>query len=153
MENLTPDEARRFQQIIAEINDYQAAADVIRQQIEILTSSFSELMMTSETIKTIEKLKPETEILVPIGSNSFVTAKIVSTDHVIIGLGAEISAQKKSGEAIQMLEERMTEVGNAIQQMRQELEKIDEKIDSLRPEAEKLLEKSRETKPRSDSHV
>jgi prefoldin alpha subunit len=147
MENLTPEEAKRFQQILAEINDYQAAADIIRQQIEVLTASFSELMMTSETIKTLEKLKPETEILVPIGSNSYLTAKIVHTDRVIIGLGAEISAQKRSAEAIQMLEDRMTEVGNAIQQMRQELEKIDAKIDSLRPEAEKLLEKSRETKP------
>jgi prefoldin alpha subunit len=147
MENLTPEEAKRFQQILAEINDYQAAADIIRQQIEVLTASFSELMMTSETIKTLEKLKPETEILVPIGSNSYLTAKIVHTDRVIIGLGAEISAQKRSAEAIQMLEDRMTEVGNAIEQMRQELEKIDAKIDSLRPEAEKLLEKSRETKP------
>jgi len=144
MEKLTPEDRQRLQRILAELGDYQTTADLLRQQLSILASSISELSMTVETVKTIKGLKPDTEVLVPIGSDSYATAKIALTDRVITDLGANIAAERSVEDAVGMLEARMTELGQTMGQFRQELEKLGERIEALRPEAELILKKTKE---------
>jgi len=144
MEKLTSEDRQRLQRILTELGDYQTTADLLRQQLSILASSISELSMTVETVKTIKGLKPDTEVLVPIGSDSFATAKVALTDRVITGLGANIAAERSVEDAVGMLEARMTELGQAMEQARQELEKLGERIEALRPEAERILAKAKE---------
>jgi len=144
MEKLTSEDRQRLQRILAELGDYQTTADLLRQQLSILASSISELSITVETVKTIKGLKPDTEVLVPIGSDSFATAKVALTDRVITGLGANIAAERSVEDAVGMLEARMTELGQAMEQARQELEKLGERIEALRPEAERILAKAKE---------
>jgi len=144
MEKLTSEDRQRLQRILTELGDYQTTADLLRQQLSILASSISELSMTVETVKTIKGLKPDTEVLVPIGSDSFATAKVALTDRVITGLGANIVAERSVEDAVRMLEARITEFGQAMEQARQELEKLGERIEALRPEAERIFAKAKE---------
>ena len=144
MEKLTSGDRQRLQRILAELEDYQTTANLLRQQLSILASSISELSMTVETVKTIKELKPDTEILVPIGSDSYATTKIALTDRVITGLGANISAERSVEDAVATLEARITELGEAMEQAREELEKLSERIEALRPEAELILKKTKE---------
>ncbi|MDI6819744.1 MAG: prefoldin subunit alpha [Candidatus Hodarchaeaceae archaeon] len=146
MENLSLENRQRLQRILNEIGNYQATADLLRQQISFLAASLSELSMTAETIRTIKELKPETEILVPIGSDSFVTAKLALTDKVTVGLGADVAAEQGIDDAMRMLETRTVEIEQAMERARQELEKLNERIEALRPEAERILEKTKEKK-------
>jgi len=119
-------------------------AGLLRQQMNLIANSLAELSMTVETIKTIKELKPETEILVPIGSDSFVTAKLATTDKVITGLGADVSAEQNVDGAKQMLEARIAELSRVLEQARQELDKIGKQIEELRPEADRILTKTKE---------
>lgn len=144
VERLTQEDRHRLQRILAELSDHQATADVLRQQTALLSASLSELAVTVETVKTIGELKPDTEILVPIGSNSFITAKVAVIDKVITGLGAGVAAERAVGDAIQVLETRAAEVGKALGQTQTQLERLAERIDALRPEAERILAKARE---------
>ena len=144
MEKLSPEEQQKLQQIFNELQNYEAMADLLRQQMNLIANSLAELSMTVETIKTIKELKPETEILVPIGSDSFVTAKLATTDKVITGLGADVSAEQNVDGAKQMLEARIAELGRVLEQARQELDKIGKQIEELRPEADRILIKTKE---------
>lgn len=144
MEKLSPDEKQNLQQIFNELQNYEAMAGLLRQQMNLIANSLAELSMTVETIKTIKELKPETEILVPIGSDSFVTAKLATTDKVITGLGADVSAEQNVDGAKQMLETRIAELGRVLEQARQELDKIGKQIEELRPEADRILMKTKE---------
>jgi prefoldin alpha subunit len=144
MEKLNSEDRQKLQRILTELGNYQTTTDLLRQQLSILASSISELSITVETVKTIKGLKPDTEVLVPIGSDSFVTAKIARTDKVITGLGADAAAERSVEAAVKMLEARMTELGQAMEQARQELEKLGERIETLRPEAERLMAKAKE---------
>lgn len=109
-----------------------------------MASSISELSATVETVKKIKGLKPDTEVLVPIGSDSFATAKIAHTDKVVTGLGADVAAERSIEYTVKMLEARMTELGQAMEQARQELEKLGERIEALRPEAERIMARAKE---------
>lgn len=144
MEKLSNEEQQKLQQIFNELQNYEAMADLLRQQINMIANSLTELSMTVETIKTIKGLGLGTEILVPIGSDSFVTTKLAATDKVITGLGADVSAEQSVDGATQMLEARITELGRVLEQARQELEKIGKQIEELRPEADRILTKTKE---------
>ncbi len=144
MEKLIPEDRQKLQRILTELGNYQNTADLLRQQLSILASSISEISATVETVKTIKGLKPGTEVLVPIGSDSFATAKIALTDKVITGLGANVAAEQSVEDTVKMLETRMTELRQTMEQARQELEKLGERIEALRPEAERIMEKAKE---------
>ena len=144
MEKLSNEEQQKLQQIFNELQNYEAMADLLRQQINMIANSLTELSMTVETIKTIRELKLGTEILVPIGSDSFVTTKLAATDKVITGLGADVSAEQSVDGAKLMLEARIAELGRVLEQARQELEKIGKQIEELRPEADRILTKTKE---------
>ncbi len=142
MEKLTDEERKKQQRILSELNAHQATAEALRRHISLLTSSLSELSMTIEAIKAVKGLKPGTDILVPMGSDSFITAKLTTAEKVIIGLGADISAERSSEDALKVLEARRTELEQALGQAREELGKLGERMEALRPEAERILEKA-----------
>jgi len=143
MEKLTDDEQEKLQRILGELNNHQATAEALRQHLSLLAASLSELSMTLETIKTVKGLKPGTDILVPMGSDSFVTAKLAMTEKVITGLGADVAAERSSEDALKVLEARRTELEQALGQAREELGKLEERMEALRPEAERILEKAK----------
>jgi len=144
MERLTNEEQERLQRLLAQLSDNEAAVDALRQHISALVASLTELSMTIGAIKKIKELKPDTEILVPIGSDSFISAKITRSDKVTTGLGANVAAERTADDAITLLEGRTAELEQAVGQAREELGRLEEGIEALRPEAEKLLKKGRE---------
>ncbi|MBA7594109.1 Prefoldin subunit alpha [subsurface metagenome] len=143
MEKLTDDEQEKLQRILGELSNHQATAEALRQHLSLLAASLSELSMTLETIKTVKGLKPGTDILVPMGSDSFVTAKLATTEKVITGLGADVAAERSSEDALTVLDARRTELEQALGQAREELGKLEERMEALRPEAERILEKAK----------
>lgn len=147
MEKINEDEQKKLQRILSELRNHQATTEALRQNLSLLTASLSELSMTVEAIKTIKRLKPGTDILVPIGSDSFISAKLGTTEKVITGLGADVAAERSIIDAIVTLQDRMAELEQALNKTREELEKLDERIEALTPEAERLLEKSRKEQP------
>jgi prefoldin alpha subunit len=144
MERLTNEEQERLQRLLAQLSDNEAAVEALRRHISTLVASFTELSMTVDAIKTIKELKPDTEILVPIGSDSFISAKIARSDKVTTGLGADVAAERTADDAITLLEGRAAEIDQAVGQAREELVRLEESIEALRPEAEKILKKARE---------
>jgi len=141
MEKLTDEERKKQQRILSELSDHQATAEALRQHLSSLAASLSELSMTLEVIKTVKGLKPGTDILVPIGSDSFIKAKLATAEKVITGLGADIAAERSSEDALKVLETRRTELEQALVRAREELGKLGERMEALRPEAERILEK------------
>lgn len=143
MEKLADEERKKLERILSELSDHQATAEALRQHLSLLAASLSELSMTLETIKTVKELKQGTDILVPMGSDSFITAKLATTEKVITGLGADVAAERSSEDALKVLEARRMELEQALDRAREELGKLEEHIEAMRPEAERILEKAK----------
>ena len=143
MEKLNDDEQKKLQRILGELSSHQSTAEALHQHLSLLAASLSELSMTLEVIKTVKGLKPGTDILVPMGSDSFVTAKLATTEKVITGLGADVAAERSSEDALTVLEARRTELEQALNRAREELGRLEERMEALRPEAERILEKAK----------
>lgn len=147
MEKLTQEERERLQRILGELNEYQTTADALKQHLSLLSASLSELSMTLEAIKTMKGLKPGTDIFVPMGSDSYITAKLGTTEKVITGLGANVAAERSAEDAMKVLGERRAELERALGQAREELGRLGGRIETLRPEAERILAKVRKESP------
>lgn len=143
MEKLNDEEQKKLQRILGELSSHQSTAEALHQHLSLLAASLSELSMTLEVIKTVKGLKPGTDILVPMGSDSFITAKLATTEKVITGLGADVAAERSSEDALTVLDARRTELEQALNRAREELGKLEERMEALRPEAERILEKAK----------
>lgn len=118
--------------------------EAMREQVALLNTTLSELSSTIETIKKLKELPEGTEILTPIGSGSFVKAKLMPVDKILTGVGAEVVVERTPDEALRFLEEKSSEVGKAVQQLRSEMASLEQRLEALRPGIEKLLSKTRE---------
>ncbi len=102
-------------------------AQQLMQQMQMLENYFTELSRkeeslygmlreTTSAIDSIKKLgeKPESTTLVPIGMGSFVKAKILSNEKLVLNLGAGTAIEKDRESAINFLEARIKELEVAI---------------------------------------
>lgn len=133
----------RLRSALSQIESYRELSRLLQQQMAELVALRSELSMTLNFLREMEKMKEGDQILAPIGSGSFIKAKIESTNVALIGIGADIVVERTPKEAQQMLENRMKEIDNTLKTLRESLEKVSEKIRSLAPEIEKLIQESR----------
>jgi len=143
MAELTEEEREKLERSLVELKKEEALMEALNQQVALLTATLSELSSTIETIKRLKEAPPEVEILTPVGSGSFVRARLLPLERVLMGIGANVVVERTPEEAMQFLEEKSSEIGRALQELREEMARVLERMEALRPEIEKLLSKAR----------
>ena len=129
--------AQRFAQ---ELNLLQNLGESLQKQIELLNQNLLEISLTTNTLNELEKNEGEKEILVSLGSGSFVRGELPNTEKVIVGLGAGVSADRTIPEAQKLLEERAETYGKLVERSRGELDKVLNRVNLLQPQLQALLE-------------
>ena len=129
--------AQRFAQ---ELNLLQNLGESLQKQIELLNQNLLEISLTTNTLNELEKNEGEKEILVSLGSGSFVQGQLPKTENVIVGLGAGVSADRTIPEAKKILEERAEVYGKLVERSRGELDKVLSRVNLLQPQLQALLE-------------
>ncbi|KXB02599.1 hypothetical protein AKJ45_02700 [candidate division MSBL1 archaeon SCGC-AAA261F19] len=150
MEDLSREERQELQRVAIELEQAQQTSEKLERRIDLLSMSKSEIERATETVQGVNKLDAETEILVPIGSDSFIKAKLTRPDKVLSGLGGDLVAELGYEEAVEMLGKRRGEVEKSIEETEKKLQKISERIEGLKPRAEQLVAKARKTERPSD---
>lgn len=130
-----------------EMRYLEQTADALQQRISMVNAALTDLTYASMTLDGIEKEKENTELLVPIGGNSYVKAKIADTNKIIIGVGAGISVEKTLPEAKVTLKERLDELSTTMNSAQQQFAQVAERINSGRARLETLLSSARQGKP------
>ena len=140
----TEEELRRLS---VEMRYLEQTADTLQQRIGMVNAALTDLTYANLTLDGLEKEKENAELLVPIGGNSYVKAKISDTNKVIVGIGAGVSVEKTLQEAKTMLKERLDELEKTMNSAQQQFGQVAERINSGRARLETLLSGSREGKP------
>jgi prefoldin alpha subunit len=130
-----------------EMRYLEQTADALQQRISMVNAALTDLTYANLTLEGIEKEKENTELLVPIGGNSYVKAKITDTNKVIVGLGAGVSVEKSLADAKSTLKERLDELGKTMNAAQQQFTQVADRINTGRTRIETLLNDAREGKP------
>jgi prefoldin alpha subunit len=90
------------------------------------------------TLESLEKEKENSELLVPIGSTSYIRAKLDNPDNIIVGIGAGVSVEKTRQEAKEVIKKRMEDLEKARTATQQQFAQVAEKINEDREKFEAL---------------
>lgn len=103
--------------LLAQHREYQRRAEALHQQINMVGLSAQDCQRAITTIEELEKEKAGAQTMVPIGSGSFVYAKLEMIDKVVVNIGAGISIEKSVPEAKEILQKRKDELDKILEKM------------------------------------
>ncbi len=106
-------------------------AESLRQQIATIDATILELTTVLETLDYIKAKGKDKVVLVPIGAGNFVRAKIIDTEHVILGVGGRLSVEASMDEAKELINERIRVLEQLRLDLRRKLEELNARISEL----------------------
>jgi len=139
-EEKTPQQKQEeLQKMVSEIRGSQQNIEALEKQIEVIKSSINEVESTEETLEGIEEIESGAEILVPIGSGSYLPAVVQDTDKVLTELGADLVAESPPKKVIDIVEKRKSDLEESLEEAQERIDDLKSNIEEIRPEAQKLM--------------
>jgi prefoldin alpha subunit len=114
-----------IRRLLAAYQQYQAQSEAIAQQLGLTQMTIQGLDRAISAIDALDSAADEQEMLVPIGSGSFVFAKLASKERVVLNVGAGVSIERPAAEARESLKVRKAEVAEASKKLSEMLNKLD----------------------------
>jgi prefoldin alpha subunit len=134
----SPGGEEQVRQLLAAYQQYQAEAEAIARQIGLTQLTAEGLDRAVTAVDALEKAEEGQEMLVPIGSGSFIHGKLASKEKVVLNIGAGVSIEKTAAEARESLKERRAEVAEGSKRLNEVLSKIDMEMQKLQAQLAKL---------------
>jgi prefoldin alpha subunit len=135
-----------LRRLSVEMRYFEQTAEAIQSRINMVNAVITDLTYASIALEGLEKEKENSELLVPIGSNSYIKAKLENPDKVIVGMGAGVSVEKTLQEAKEIVKNRQENLEKTRVSLQQQLAQVAEKISEDREKFEHLMAELREEK-------
>ena len=130
---------QELQKVVVEAENYKRQIDASSNQLKLLEGIFLELEETLKAIESIKKAKTGGEMLVPIGSDSYIKAELIDNKNVILGIGAKVSCEETIGDAKKTLEDRKEKVAAELKKMHDLVENMNARQAELNHRYEHLV--------------
>lgn len=103
----------------------------IEQQLMLVNQQFLEIQTLQFNLDELKKIKEERDILVPLGRNVFIDAKLKINDKVLVNVGEKVIVKKSIDGAKKILEKQKDKFLKARDEMSGEMSKIIENISKI----------------------
>jgi len=114
----------QMRQSLMDIRLLESSARVLQSRLDIVTAALSETLTAISTLEGTKGKPGGTETLVPIGSGSFVKARLADAEKVIIGVGAGVCIEKPIEDSMKDLRLRSGELEKARATVTQQLNQV-----------------------------
>ena len=131
------EDQQRLNNLINEINAYSQQAELIKQQIEMIQASISEIDVLTNTLDDLEG-KDSTEAFVPVGAGSFMKGELKSTDEIIVSIGSGIAVKKDADGAREIIAGQKEDLKDSLDKMLANLQQVTDIVGNLQAQAEQL---------------
>ncbi len=122
---------QELRQAMSALEVYRVQLQSVAENMQLIQISLEELARARETLSQYKGAEVGSDILVPIGGNSFVFAKASDNTKAIVGIGTGISVEKSMDDAVKTMEERSNELTESMR-------KLTERREALEAQAEQL---------------
>ena len=117
----------------------------LNRKEESLIGIIREAASAIQSIKAINE-QPESSTLVPMGMGSFVKAKILSTEKLILNLGSGVAVEKDKDSAINYLESRLKEMEVALKDTAAQKQQVMSNLEMGKQEVNRLMQQQSQSK-------
>jgi prefoldin alpha subunit len=113
----------------------------------MVNAVIADLTYASMTLEGLEKQKENAELLIPVGGNSYIKARLETPDKVTVGIGAGVSVEKTLPEAKEIIRKRLEEMEKSRVSLQQQFSQVVERINEDRERFEELAAELRKETP------
>ncbi|MCK9307256.1 MAG: prefoldin subunit alpha [Methanoculleus sp.] len=100
---------REIQSLQMYLNEYGQQIELLTQQLGMIEQQRLESAAAIESIRAIEENK-DSIVLLPIGGGALLRVKVLDAGHVLVNLGADVSVERASADAVEYLQDRIVEL-------------------------------------------
>ncbi len=122
---------QEIRQALATLEMYKAQAESLAEQQQIISFSLEEYSRARDTLGKWKDAAEGAEILVPLGGNSFVFAKVADNKKALVGIGSGVTVERSLEEAIKTLETRINELTQASKKLTESLTMLESRSSQL----------------------
>jgi len=122
---------------IATAEVYKSNISLLEQQEEFLKSALDDFMAAKETLKNYSNSENGDDILVPVGGNTFIFAKVSDSKKVLRGVGNELVLEQNMETALERITAHIEEIGDSMQKVSSKVVDLQRKHHALSAEIQK----------------
>lgn len=106
-----------FRQLMGTMEFLKAQLESMYRQQELVALSIEDHERCATTMKAYKEMKEGDEILVPVGADSFVFAKLSSPERAVFGIGSGLRVEEGVDKGLERIERRLDEYRNVESQL------------------------------------
>jgi prefoldin alpha subunit len=144
---LASKDEEELRRLTVELRFYEQTAEAVQSRLNMVNAVITDLTYAGLTLNALENEKEGSELLVPVGGNSYVKVKLENTDKLIVGMGAGVSVEKTLPESREIIRKRQEDLEKTRSSMQQQFVQVVDKTKELRDKIGSLVEKMREEEP------
>jgi len=144
---LASKDEEELRRLTVELRFYEQTAEALQSRLNMISAVITDLTVAGVTITTLETEKEGSELLVPVGGNSYIKTKLDNPNSLIVGMGAGVSVEKTLAESKEILKKRQEELEKTRTSMQQQFVQVVDKTSELRGNIESMVEKLRGEAP------
>jgi prefoldin alpha subunit len=115
---------QQVRQLLSDVRLLENSARILQSRLDIISAALSETLTAVQTLEGSREATEGTESLIPIGSGSFVKARLAEPQKAIIGIGAGVCIEKTTDDSIKELRVRSSELEKARGTITNQLEQV-----------------------------
>ncbi|MEM3783519.1 MAG: prefoldin subunit alpha [Candidatus Bathyarchaeia archaeon] len=136
-----------LRKLSVEMRILEQTAETIQARMNMINAVITDLTYANMTLEGLEKQKENAELLIPIGGNSYIKARLETPDKVTVGIGAGVSVEKTLQEAKDIIKKRLEDMEKSRTSLQQQFSQIAERINEDRARFEELAAELRKETP------
>ncbi len=133
-----------FQQVVAALETARAQLTALARQEELLRVSLEEYARARETMVRYSVAPVGTEILVPIGADSFLFANVGNVQKCIVGIGSQVALGDTLERAIERLDHRIEQLQEVQEDLLKRIGEMEDRVNTYTAAVQRGYEKLRQ---------
>ena len=133
------DKEKELQQKYLELQLINNQMNQMQQHLNLIEAQILDLKHLENSLEEIKNVKEDTEILVPLGSGTFIKGKLIDNKEVLMNVGANTIVKKDLEDAISIIKNQEEELKNLIEQVERELTEVSVQAQIVQQEVQDLV--------------
>jgi prefoldin alpha subunit len=129
----------QIRRVLMQLEAGKRQMEALSRQAQMVESAVGELDSTMEALKALGQEKAGVELLVPSGSGTFMRASLKDPGSVLVGVGADVSVERRMPEAVRTLEERRKQLAESYGSIQKTIGELGIRLAELNSQAEEML--------------
>jgi prefoldin alpha subunit len=128
------------QDAVQQLDVYRRQIELAGRNVEFLEGMLSDAEQARDALEQWKDAEKDAEVLVPLGGNTYVLAKVADASRAIVGLGAGYSAERPTIEAVKILEKRTEEIRDQVSKVTQAVYELQQQAAQLQDAVESAIQ-------------